>query len=90
MRAGGRFLAWSLRRLRVGTPWRRRRGLCVGAIRLRRQVQALKGKRRKAAPRSTLADAVAHEQTCDSLRTRIAPLKDDIQSGIAHPCRDGA
>ena len=37
----------------------------------------LKGKRRKAAPRSTLADAVAQERTRESVNTRSAPSKDD-------------
>ena len=50
----------------------------------------LKGKRRRQHLAQRWQTALAHEQTCDSLGTRIAPLKDDIQSGIAHPCRDGA
>ena len=49
----------------------------------------LKGKR-QAAPRPTLADAAAHERSRESFSTRSAPSKDDLPSGIAHPCRDGA
>jgi hypothetical protein len=52
----------------------------------------LKGKhgKRQAAPRPTLADAAAHERSRESFSTRSAPSKDDLPSGIAHPCRDGA